>query len=572
MKNRELADIFEKMADILEFKGENPFKVNAYRKVARVLKDLSEDVAEIAKEGKLEGIPGVGSGIAKKIKEYLETGRIAKYEEVKEGVPAELIEMMKIPGMGPKTVALVYKKLGISTISALEEAVKEGRLRELFGMGPKKEENILRGIRLLRESKGRKILGQALPLVEEIISLLKERSKTLNKIEPAGSLRRMRETVGDLDILATGTDPKEIIDTFVSLPPVVEVLASGTTKGSVIVSSGMQIDLRVVPEDSYGAALQYFTGSKAHNIHLRNIAKDRGLKINEYGVFRGEEKIAGKEEEEVYAALSLPFIPPELREDRGEIEAAYEGKLPQVVGYDEMRGDFHVHSKWSDGSASIKEIAEKAKELGYEYLVIADHSQSMKFAGGLTPEMLINEIEEIRRVNEEVSGITLLAGAEVDIRMDGTLDFPDEVLTKLDVVIAAVHSGFKQSREEMTRRIIRALRHPEVDILAHPTGRIIGEREPYAVDIEEVIAEAARLGKILEINAYYQRLDLNDVYSRRAKELGVKLAIGTDAHHLDQLSFIRFGVAVARRGWLEREDVLNTHSLSEVKRILSRKG
>ena len=572
MKNRELADIFEKMADILEFKGENPFKVNAYRKVARVLKDLSEDVAEIAKEGKLEGIPGVGSGIAKKIKEYLETGRIAKYEEVKEGVPAELIEMMKIPGMGPKTVALVYKKLGISTISALEEAVKEGRLRELFGMGPKKEENILRGIRLLRESKGRKILGQALPLVEEIISLLKEGSKTLNKIEPAGSLRRMRETVGDLDILATGTDPKEIIDTFVSLPPVVEVLASGTTKGSVIVSSGMQIDLRVVPEDSYGAALQYFTGSKAHNIHLRNIAKDRGLKINEYGVFRGEEKIAGKEEEEVYAALSLPFIPPELREDRGEIEAAYEGKLPQVVGYDEMRGDFHVHSKWSDGSASIKEIAEKAKELGYEYLVIADHSQSMKFAGGLTPEMLINEIEEIRRVNEEVSGITLLAGAEVDIRMDGTLDFPDEVLTKLDVVIAAVHSGFKQSREEMTRRIIRALRHPEVDILAHPTGRIIGEREPYAVDIEEVIAEAARLGKILEINAYYQRLDLNDVYSRRAKELGVKLAIGTDAHHLDQLSFIRFGVAVARRGWLEREDVLNTYSLSEVKRILSGKG
>jgi len=572
MKNRELADIFEKMADILEFKGENPFKVNAYRKVARVLKDLSEDVAEIAKEGKLEGIPGVGSGIAKKIKEYLETGRIAKYEEVKEGVPAELIEMMKIPGMGPKTVALVYKKLGISTISALEEAVKEGRLRELFGMGPKKEENILRGIRLLRESKGRKILGQALPLVEEIISLLRERSKTLNKIEPAGSLRRMRETVGDLDILATGTDPKEIIDTFVSLPPVVEVLASGTTKGSVIVSSGMQIDLRVVPEDSYGAALQYFTGSKAHNIHLRNIAKDRGLKINEYGVFRGEEKIAGKEEEEVYAALSLPFIPPELREDRGEIEAAYEGKLPQVVGYDEMRGDFHVHSKWSDGSASIKEIAERAKELGYEYLVIADHSQSMKFAGGLTPEMLINEIEEIRRVNEEVSGITLLAGAEVDIRMDGTLDFPDEVLTKLDVVIAAVHSGFKQSREEMTRRIIRALRHPEVDILAHPTGRIIGEREPYAVDIEEVIAEAARLGKILEINAYYQRLDLNDIYSRRAKELGVKLAIGTDAHHLDQLSFIRFGVAVARRGWLEREDVLNTYSLSEVKRILSGKG
>ncbi|MCD6452501.1 MAG: DNA polymerase/3'-5' exonuclease PolX [Acidobacteria bacterium] len=572
MKNRELADIFEKMADILEFKGENPFKVNAYRKVARVLKDLSEDVAEIAKEGKLEGIPGVGSGIAKKIKEYLETGRIAKYEEVKEGVPAELIEMMKIPGMGPKTVALVYKKLGISTISALEEAVKEGRLRELFGMGPKKEENILRGIRLLRESKGRKILGQALPLVEEIISLLKERSKTLNKIEPAGSLRRMRETVGDLDILATGTDPKEIIDTFVSLPPVVEVLASGTTKGSVIVSSGMQIDLRVVPEDSYGAALQYFTGSKAHNIHLRNIAKDRGLKINEYGVFRGEEKIAGKEEEEVYAALSLPFIPPELREDRGEIEAAYEGKLPQVVGYDEMRGDFHVHSKWSDGSASIREIAEKAKELGYEYLVIADHSQSMKFAGGLTPEMLINEIKEIRRVNEEVSGITLLAGAEVDIRMDGTLDFPDEVLTKLDVVIAAVHSGFKQSREEMTRRIIRALRHPEVDILAHPTGRIIGEREPYAVDIEEVIAEAAKLGKILEINAYYQRLDLNDVYSRRAKELGVKLAIGTDAHHLDQLSFVRFGVAVARRGWLEREDVLNTYSLSEVKRILSGKG
>ncbi|TKJ33601.1 DNA polymerase III, partial [bacterium (candidate division B38) B3_B38] len=415
MKSRELADIFDKMADIMEFKGDNPFKINAYRKAARVLKDLTEDIEKLAQEGKLKDLSGVGSGIAKKIEEYLKTGRMSKYEEVKEGVPDELIELLKIPDLGPKTLALLHKEMGIKNMTELEEALQSEQVRDLPGMGAKKAENILRGIRLLKESRGRIPLGVALPLVDEVIELMKTKG-IVREIFPAGSLRRCRETIGDIDLLATGKDGTRIIEEFTHLPMVTEVLAAGKTKGSVITHGGTQVDLRVVPGESFGAALQYFTGSKAHNVRLREIAKDQGLKINEYGVFRGEERIGGSTEEEVYRILGFPWIPPELREDRGEIEAAMEGGLPSLVELADIKGDLHVHSNWSDGSATLEEIAEQAKRLGYEYLLIADHSFAVRIAGGLSPEELLNQIEEIKKVNQKLKGITLLAGTEVDIR------------------------------------------------------------------------------------------------------------------------------------------------------------
>lgn len=570
MKNRELAKIFERMADILEFKGENVFKINAYRKAARALKDLAIDVQQIKEQGELMKMPGVGSGIAKKIAEYLETGQMKKYQEVSQGISDELINMLRIPGMGPKTLALINKEFKISSIPELEKSLLEGKLRDLPGMGKKKEENILRGIKLLQTSQQRMTLGQVLPLVEQIIQALKERGN-VSKLQAAGSLRRMRETIGDIDILATGKDKKKIMEDFTHLPIVTDVLAAGETKASIIAQGGTQVDLRVVSGESYGAALQYFTGSKAHNIHLREIARTFGLKINEYGVFKGEKKIGGSKEEDIYSALNLPWIPPEMREDRGEIEAAQKGELPDLVDIQHIKADFHVHSRWSDGTASLEELAQKAKELGYEYMVITDHSKSLKIAGGLTEEELGQQREEIKRINSKLSGVTLLAGNEVDIKADGTLDYSDKELKKLDVVIAAVHSGFKQPEEVMTERILKALDNPYVHILAHPTGGIIGAREAYSVDLEKVMRKASDKKIAMEINAYYERLDLSDVACRMAKDLGVKLAIGTDSHHLDQLWMMKLGVAVARRGWLEPGDVLNTYNLERLHQWLKSK-
>jgi len=557
------------MADILEFKGDNPFKINAYRKAGRVLKDLTEDIEKLAREGKLKDLSGVGSGIAKKIEEYLNTGRVSKYEEVKEGVTEGLIELLKIPDLGPKTLALLHKEMGIKNMAELEEALQSEQARTLPGMGAKKAENILRGIRLLKESGGRIPLGVALPLVDDVIELLKGKG-IVREIFPAGSLRRFRETIGDIDLLATGKDGTKIIEEFTHLPVVTEVLAAGKTKGSVITHGGTQVDLRVVPGESFGAALQYFTGSKAHNVRLREIAKSQGLKINEYGVFRGEKRIGGSTEEEVYRILGLPWIPPELREDRGEIEAAMKGNLPSLVELADIKGDLHVHSNWSDGSATLEELAEQAKGLGYEYLLIADHSFAVRIAGGLSPEELLRQIEEIKKVNHKLKGITLLAGTEVDIRSDRSLDFPDEVLEKLDVVVAAVHSGFKQDVHTMTKRILGALENPHVDILAHPTGRLIGGREPYAVDINEILSRSAATGTALEINAYYERLDLSDLNCREAKKRGAKMIISTDAHQPHQLGWMRLGVAVARRGWLEKGDVLNTLPLERFLNSLKR--
>jgi len=563
MKNKELADLFNRMADILEFKSENPFKISAYRKASRIIGDLTQDIEEIAESGKLKDVPGIGEGMAEKIVEYLKTGKVSKFEEVRKGISDELIAIMDIPGMGPKTLAMIHKEKGISNLSQLEKAVEDGSLIGLPGIGEKKVENIKRGIQLLKQSKGRMNLGIAFPVAKRIVEALREKAGS-RKIEWAGSLRRMRENVGDIDILATGPNKEKIIQTFTHLSEVKEVLASGETKASVIVEGSIQIDLRVVEEDSYGAALQYFTGSKAHNIHLRGIAKAKGIKINEYGVFKGEKKIGGKEEEDVYRVLGMDWIEPELREDRGEIEAANETRLPKLVKEHDIKGDFHVHSNWSDGTSSIEEIARAAQKRGYQYVALCDHSKSLKIAHGLDESRLMKQIEEIDRVNEKMKNFQILKGTEVDILSDGRLDFPEKVLEKLDLVVASVHSGFKQEQEKMTKRIVRALENPLVHILGHPSGRLLGARDPYEIEIDEVMGAAKQYGKALEINAYFERLDLDDIHCRKAKEMGILLAIGTDSHHLDQMWMISLGVAVARRGWLETKDVLNTLSLKEI--------
>jgi len=563
MKNKELADLFEKMADILEFKDENPFKISAYRKASRIIGDLTQDIEEIAEQGELKNIPGIGEGMAQKIVEYLKTGKISKFEAVRKGVSDELIAIMDIPGMGPKTLSLLHREKGISNLSQLEKALEDGSLMGLFGIGEKKIENIKRGILLLKQSKGRMNLGMAFPVAKRIVETLRQKTGS-KKIEWAGSLRRMRENIGDIDILATGPEKGKIVRTFTNLPGVKEVLASGETKASVIVEGGTQIDLRVVEEDSYGAALQYFTGSKGHNIHLRGIAKAKGIKINEYGVFKGKKKIGGKEEKDVYRSLKMDWIDPELREDRGEIEAAQKGRLPKLVQESEIKGDLHVHSKWSDGTFSIEEIAKAAQKRGYQYVAICDHSKSLKIAHGLDESRLMKQMEEIDHLNDKLKGFQILKGTEVDILTDGKLDLSEKILEKLNIVVGAIHSGFKQDKEKMTKRIIRALENPYVHILAHPTGRLLGARDPYEVEIEELMEAAKKYGKALEINAYFERLDLDDIHCRKAKEMGIRVGIGTDSHHLDQMWMISLGVAVARRGWLETRDVLNTLSLKEI--------
>ena len=563
MKNKEISDLFEKMADILEFKGENPFKISAYRRASRIIGDLTQDIEEIAERGELKNVPGIGEGMAQKIVEYLKTGKISKFEEARKGVSDELIAIMDIPGMGPKTLSMLHKEREISSLPQLEKAVEEGSLIGLFGIGEKKIENIKRGILLLKQSKGRMNLGVAFPVAKRIVEALRQKTGS-KKIEWAGSLRRMKESIGDIDILATGPDKEKIVRAFTHLPEVKEVLASGETKASVIVEGGIQIDLRVVDEDSYGAALQYFTGSKGHNVHLRGIAKAKGIKINEYGVFKGKRKIGGKDEKDIYRALGMDWMEPELREDRGEIEAAQEGRLPKLVQESDIKGDLHVHSKWSDGASSIEEVARAAQRRGYQYIAITDHSKSLRIAHGLDESRLMKQMEEIGRVNEKLKGFQILKGTEVDILAEGRLDFPEKVLEKFDMVVASIHSGFKQDRAKMTKRIIQAFENPYLHIFAHPTGRLLGARDPYEVDMDELIEAAKKFGKVLEINAYFERLDLDDILCRKAKEMGIQVAISTDSHHPDQMWMMSLGVAVAKRGWLEKKDVLNTLSLKEI--------
>ncbi|RKZ19543.1 DNA polymerase/3'-5' exonuclease PolX [bacterium] len=570
MKNFELARMFEKIADALEIKGENQFKVIAYRKVSRILKDFPEDIEKVYREGRLRDIPGIGEGIAKKISEYLKTGEMKKYREALEGIPQGLLELLDIPNLGPKTIKLAHEKLGVENLEDLKRVIEDGSLAKLPGMGAKKVENIRVGIEMV-EGKGggerRFPMGLVTPVVEEVVSILSS-IKGVEKVIPAGSYRRCKETVGDLDFLTIAEDREKVITTFTGMPMVSRVIASGETKASVIERNlGIQMDLRVLPSESFGAALQYFTGSKAHNIKLRGIAKDKGLKISEYGVFKGEKYIAGRTEEEVYRAIGLVWIPPEMREDRGEVELAMEGKLPEILKLEDIKGDLHIHSKYSDGADTIEKIAKFGKSLGYEYVGIADHSRSVKYAGGMEIEDLYKKMEEIETLNKKISGITILMGTEVDILQDGSLDYPDEVLEKMDFVIAAVHQGFKKN---VTERMLDAMDNPNVDIIAHPTGRLLSGRTGYNVDIEKVMEKAAETGVALEINAYYDRLDLDDTNSRMAKQMGVKLIINTDAHNIGMMRDMRLGVCVARRAWLKKEDVLNTLPWNKLKKALRR--
>jgi len=563
MKNREIADIFEKMALMLEFKGDVVFKVNAYNKAVRILRDITEDVEKLSREGKLGDIPGIGKGLADKIEEYLTTGAVSKYEEVRKDVTDDLLYMMRVQGVGPKTASLVHKQLHVDNIADLEQAIRAGLAQKLPGMGDKKAENILRGIQLLRASEGRISLGTALPVVEDIIAQL-EAETGIEQISTAGSLRRMKETVGDIDILVAGKNGKKIIKEFTELPMVKDVLAAGETKGSIITEEGTQVDLRVVAEDSYGAALQYFTGSKEHNVKLRGMAQRMGLKINEYGVFEGEKKLCGRSEQEVYDAIGLQWIPPELREDRGEVEAAREGKLPALVSTEDIKGDLHVHSRWSDGSASIEEMALKARSLGYEYVAITDHSVSLHIGNGLSEKDVYGKLEEIQKVDAKLKGIKVLSGTEVDILSDGSIDYPDELLSRLDIVVAAIHSGFRQEESQLTMRALKAVENPHVDVIAHPTGRLIGMREAYKIDMKKVIDKAAETDTAIEVNSYPQRMDLDDAGCIMAKARGVRVAVNTDSHHPEQMWMMRLGVAVARRGWLSPEDVINTFPLQKL--------
>ena len=569
MRNTEIARIFHSTADLLEIKGDNPFKVRAYQKAAQNIESLTEELSEIALRGELEKISGIGKDLAQKILEMLQTKKSGAFEELRLEIPEGLLELIAVPGLGPKKAKLLYDKMGIQTMEALEEAARADRLKDLPGFGAKTEENILAGIELVRRGRERMLLGRALPLAQGIMANLAGMPE-VHQISEAGSLRRRRETVRDIDILITSSDPEKVMDAFTSPFQVREVLAKGGTKASVLTSEGMQVDLRVVEPATYGAALAYFTGSKAHNIRLREMANRMGLKVSEYGVFREKDqvRVAGKTEEEIYRILGLLYIPPELREDRGEIEAALEGRLPHLVELSDIRGDLHCHSRWSDGAHPIREMAEAARKKGYPYVALTDHSQSLGIARGLSPELVEKQIGEIAQVNRQLKGFTILPGTEVDILKDGSLDLPDAILARLSVVVASVHSSFKQNREVITARIIRAMRNPYVTILGHPTGRLLGEREAYDVDLEQVIKAARDTGTFLEVNAYPQRLDLDDIHCKRAKELGVTMAIGTDSHTISQLEQMPFGVAVARRGWLERKNLLNTLNLDDLRECL----
>jgi DNA polymerase (family 10) len=576
MKNDELAQIFYELADYLEM-DEVAFKPYAYKKAAAVLESLEEDVTVIYKRGglkALEKIPGVGKSIAEKIEEYLKNGKIKYYEAFKKKLPLDLEEMISVEGMGPKKAKALYLKLGVGNLKTLEKAARAHKIASLFGFGEKTEKNILEGIEFLKRSKGRFLLGDILPKVKEILETLKS-LKEVEQISPAGSVRRMKETIGDADILATVKESasakasaEKIMDFFVKLPGVVKVWGKGPTKSSVRMRQGFDTDLRVVQKKSYGSALQYFTGSKEHNIVTRRIAINKGLKLSEYGLFRGKKMIAGWYENGIYKALGLSWMEPELRENQGEIEAALKGKLPKIIGYKDIKGDLHCHSSWDGGANSIEAIAKTAMKMGYEYLGISDHTKFLRIEHGLDEKKLARQRKEIDKLNEKLKKqklkFRILQGAETNILNDGSIDIKDEALKKLDYAIAGIHSSFKMEREAMTERIIRAIKNPYIKIVSHPTGRILKRRDEYLCDFDKILRAAKEYKVILEINSYPERLDLNDQNIRRAKEAGVKMVINTDAHHKDQLRFVELGISQARRGWAEKKDIINTQPLEKL--------
>lgn len=558
MIQKDIAALFAQMADLLEFKAENPFRIRAYRRAAQNLESFSGDLHKLASEKRLTELSGIGSDLAQKIEEYLKTGRIAALERLRQNVSPGVLELLKVPGVGPRTAKVFVQRLKITTLPQLEEAILAHRIRRLAGFGAKKEENLLKAIALLKQGRERMDLGTALGIAQEWLKDLRAIAG-VRRVSTAGSLRRMKETIGDLDLLAAASNPGKVIEKWCRLPLCQRVLAAGGTKASILIAGGLQVDLRVVSAESFGAALQYFTGSKEHNVRLREFALKQGMKVNEYGVFRikSGKKLAGREEEDIYRVLDLPWMAPELREDQGELEAAIEGKLPQLVESKDVKGDFHIHTRWSDGSDSLEAMANAGKSRGYEYLAICDHSQFLKVAHGMSVARLREQMRQIRAFNARAGRFQLLMGSEVDILADGSMDYPDEVLKELDFVVGSIHSGFSQSEAVLTRRMIRAMHNPYVTLIAHPTGRLLGQRSPYPLDLEAVFRVAKDTGTALEINAYPKRLDLCDTAARRARENGVMLAISTDSHSLDQLDQMVFGLAVARRAWLKGADLLN---------------
>ena len=563
MKNRELSAIFEQMADLLEILGQDPFRINSYRKVARVISDLPEDIEHLWKQGTVSSLPGVGKNTAARINEYFKTGKITDHQKLIGQVPASLPELLDVAGLGPKTIAKAWKQLGVTGLKDLQEAIDDGRLASLPGLGQKKAQQIARGIAFRQRSVGRTPLGIALPVAEMMASQLAELPGVL-RVEIAGSTRRRCETIGDVDLLVQAIQGKKIIDAFTRMPGVSEIMAAGTTKASVVLKEGFQADLRVVDKKSFGAALNYFTGSKDHNVALRGLAVDNKLKLNEYGLFKGERALAGADEKGIYAKLGLDYVEPELREDRGEIQAAQEGTLPRLLEISDIRGDLHMHSTASDGTTSIEELALAAKARGYQYIAMTEHSASSAIAHGLSVDRLCKQIDKVRTANEKIKGIRILAGAEVDILADGSLDYPEKVLKRLDLVTASVHSGLAGSTQKVTSRVLRAIENPYVDIIGHPTGRLLGEREAMDLDMEGIIAAAARHGVAMELNSHWARLDLKDLHLRMAKQAGVKVAICTDAHSIEDLENIRYGIWTARRAWIEPADVLNTMTVSQL--------
>jgi len=562
MRNLEIAFIFNQIADLLEIQGANPFRVRAYRRAAMNLEGLADNIETIALNGTLRNIAGVGEDLANKIEEYIRTGKMEFHEQLKQEIPLGLAKMVEIPSVGPKTAKQIYDQFRIQTIDELEALCKTDNLLCVPGFKQKTIDNILRGIELYRRRRGNYLLGRVIPIATHLCKSLEPFAE---RVDYGGSLRRMKEVVHDVDILAASTDVEKTMKAFLSLPFIEAVLAQGPTKASVRVQDDLQVDLRVVEPKSWGAAMHYFTGSKAHNIRMRERAIKQGLKLNEYGLFDANDKfVAGTQEKEIFERLGLPYIPPVLREDWGEMEAAAQGKLPNIVQLEDIRGDLHMHTTWTDGKYTTEEMVEAARKRGYKYLAITDHSKSLGVAGGLSDEDLIKHTDECRALDLRFSDIRVLAGTEVDIRQDGTLDYSDELLAKLDFVVASLHSGFKQDKASLTMRVVRAMQNPYVRLIGHPTGRLLGDRDPYELDFDEIMKEAVRTRTCLEVNSNFHRLDLNDTHCRKAREMGVRVIINTDSHNYDDLLNLPYGVATAQRGWIEKDHVLNAQPVEEM--------
>jgi DNA polymerase (family 10) len=569
--NAEIADKFNRLADLLEIQGANPYRVRSYRTAAINIDSMPTEASEMLEEGEdLSEIPGIGEDLAGKIEEIVRSGNLSDLQELEREVPAGLVELTNIEGLGPKHAKAIYEGPNVTGLKELENAAREGKIRQLRGFGPKTEERVLDEIeRLNKMGPARIKFSQAEQLAKPLVEYLKE-VEGVKRVKVAGSYRRKQETVGDLDMVVTHKSDSAVMDRFVEYEEVDRVVSQGKTRSSVLLRSGLQVDLRAVAEVSYGAALHYFTGSQSHTVALRKIAVGRNLKMNEYGVFKGDKRIAGKTEEDVYQQLGLGYIEPELRENRGEIELAQKGNLPKLVTLKEIRGDLHTHTSATDGRNTLEEMAQAALNRGCEYLAITDHTQRLTVAKGQDPKGVAKQTEKIDRLNYELDGIELLKGAEVDILEDGSLDLPDETLRQLDLIVVSVHYKFDLSREKQTARVIKAITSPYFTILGHPTGRLINEREPYSIDMEKVMEAARDNGCVLELNAQPDRLDMNDIYCKMAKEMGVLVAISTDAHSVHEMDYLRYGVAQARRGWLEADDVLNTRSLSQLRKLLKK--